>query len=78
MKCLAVLAFLLFLIGEPILWSQSTDATVSGMVFDPSNRVISNAQILILNEATGVRYSDRKSTRLNSSHVLRSRMPSSA
>ena len=57
MKCLAAFIFLLVLIGGPVLWCQSTDATISGVVFDPSNRAISNAQILILNEATGVQYS---------------------
>lgn len=56
MKCLAVLTVLLLLIGSPFLLGQSTDATLSGMVFDPSSRYISGAQILILNEATGVRY----------------------
>jgi hypothetical protein len=62
MKCLAVLPFLLFLIGAPILLCQSTDATISGIVFDPSSRAISNAQVLILNEATGVRYSGTTNT----------------
>ena len=57
MKCLAAVTILLLSIGGPILWCQSTDATISGIVFDSSNRAISNAQILILNEATGVRYS---------------------
>jgi len=56
MKCLALLIFTLFLIGEPVLWGQSTDATISGIVFDPSSKAIANAQVLILNEATGVRY----------------------
>jgi hypothetical protein len=56
MKCLAVVAFLFLMINNPFLMGQSTDATVSGMVFDPSSRYIAGAQILILNEATGVRY----------------------
>jgi hypothetical protein len=39
--------------------AQSTDATVSGLVLDPSGRVIPNADIEILNESTGVIYSGR-------------------
>jgi hypothetical protein len=36
--------------------AQSTSATISGQVTDPSGRVIPGADIQILNEATGVRY----------------------
>jgi len=37
--------------------AQSTDATISGIVVDPSGRAIQDAKIEILNEATGVYYS---------------------
>ncbi len=36
--------------------AQSTDATLSGVVVDPSSKVIPHASIEILNEATGVHY----------------------
>jgi hypothetical protein len=39
--------------------AQSTDATISGLVVDPSGRVIPDADIQILNEATGVRYASK-------------------
>ena len=39
--------------------AQSTDATISGLVVDPSGRVVPNAEIEILNEATGVLYANR-------------------
>jgi hypothetical protein len=39
--------------------AQSTDATISGQVVDPSGRVIAGADIEILNEATGVHYSGK-------------------
>jgi Carboxypeptidase regulatory-like domain/TonB-dependent Receptor Plug Domain len=39
--------------------AQSTDATVSGLVLDPSGRVIPDADIEILNESTGVLYSSK-------------------
>lgn len=37
--------------------AQSTDATLSGVVVDPAGKVIHGADVEILNEATGVRYS---------------------
>jgi len=40
-----------------IAHAQSTDATLSGVVLDPSGKVIPGAKIEILNEATGVHYS---------------------
>lgn len=39
------------------LWSQSTNATISGAVTDPSGRFITDAEINIANDATGVIYS---------------------
>jgi len=54
------LSLLLLIFCAPILASaQSTDATISGVVVDPSGKVITDAVIEILNEATGVHYSSR-------------------
>ena len=39
--------------------AQSTNATISGVVLDPSGKVIIDADIEILNEATGVHYASR-------------------
>jgi hypothetical protein len=48
---------LLLLFFAPTLASaQSTDASISGEVVDPSGRVIPDVGIQILNEATGVQY----------------------
>ena len=40
--------------------------------------IVGLGAIAFLNSAEGAQYLDRKSTRLNSSHITRSRMPSSA
>ena len=42
-----------------VVGAQSTNATLSGVVVDPSGKVIQDADIEILNEATGVHYSSR-------------------
>jgi len=39
--------------------AQSTSASISGQVVDPSGRIIPDADIQILNEATGVQYANR-------------------
>lgn len=39
--------------------SQSTDATISGLVLDPSGRAIPNAKLIILNETTGAEYASK-------------------
>lgn len=36
--------------------AQSTSATVSGLVLDPSGKVIAGADIEMVNDVTGVRY----------------------
>jgi hypothetical protein len=38
---------------------QSPDGTVSGIVLDPSGRALTAADVLIVNDATGVKYSGR-------------------
>lgn len=50
--CLA----LLILCATQLGIAQSTNATLSGVVLDPIGRVIQNAEIQILNEATGVQF----------------------
>jgi len=51
--------FLPIILLAVIAHAQSTDATLSGIVVDPSGRPIPKVEIEILNEATGVRFSAR-------------------
>lgn len=53
---LALRPLLPILCATAIAAAQSTDATLSGVVVDPSGKAIPHATIEILNEATGVRY----------------------
>jgi len=41
------------------LAAQSPNGTINGLVLDPSNRVIAGADILVINDATGVKYSGK-------------------
>jgi len=41
------------------LAAQSTNGTINGRVLDPSNKVIGGADILAINDATGVQYSGK-------------------
>jgi hypothetical protein len=41
------------------LAAQSTNGVINGLVVDPSNRTIAGADILVINDATGVRYSSK-------------------
>jgi hypothetical protein len=41
------------------LIAQSTNGVINGLVVDPSNRIISGADILAINDGTGVRYSGK-------------------
>ena len=43
------------LIALPLL-AQTPNGTINGIVLDPSNRVISGADILVINDVTGVQY----------------------
>lgn len=47
-----------FLSITPLL-AQSPNGTISGIVFDPSTRVIPDAEILIVNDATRVQYASK-------------------
>ncbi len=53
--------YLLLLILCATLWTgaQSTDATISGVVVDPSGKVIPGAGVEIVNDANGLRYSSQ-------------------
>ena len=60
MKYLCALYLLLLILCATILASaQSTNATASGVVVDTSGKVITDADIEVLNEATGVHYSSK-------------------
>ena len=74
-----------YLVLQALAFAQATTADIVGRVTDSSGAVLPGATVTITNEGTGdVRSAtttdsgDRKSTRLNSSHVSESRMPSSA
>jgi len=41
------------------LAAQSTNGTINGRVLDPSNKVIGGAEILVINDATGGKYSGK-------------------
>ena len=41
------------------LAAQSPNGTINGLVLDPSNKVIAGADILVINDATGVKYSGK-------------------
>jgi hypothetical protein len=57
---------LLILCGTTFALAQSTDASISGVVVDPSGKVIPAADIELLNEATGVPYSSKSERFCNS------------
>ena len=60
MKSLSAFYLLLLILCASILANaQSTDATLSGVVVDPSGKIIQDAEIEILNEATGLHYSSK-------------------
>jgi Carboxypeptidase regulatory-like domain/TonB dependent receptor/TonB-dependent Receptor Plug Domain len=52
----AVLLLLILFCSVGLAMAQSTNATVSGIVLDPSGRGIAGADIEIVNDATGIRY----------------------
>jgi Carboxypeptidase regulatory-like domain/TonB-dependent Receptor Plug Domain len=53
----AISMLLLILCATRSASAQSTDATISGVVVDPAGKVIPDAAIEIVNDATGVHYS---------------------
>lgn len=59
MKRLSFLLLCVFCLFSPLAFAQSTNATISGGVTDPTGRFIPNAQIEVANDATGVVYSTK-------------------
>lgn len=60
MKYISALCLLLLMLCvTTVAVAQSTNATISGVVVDPSGKVVPDAAIEILNEATGLHYSGR-------------------
>jgi hypothetical protein len=55
----ALYLLLLILCATVLASAQSTNATASGVVVDTSGKVITDADIEVLNEATGVHYSSK-------------------
>jgi hypothetical protein len=52
-------AFLLVVLTAFPLVAQSPNGTINGLVLDPSNRVIAGADILLINDVTGVKYAGK-------------------
>ena len=60
MKCFSAFPLLLLIFCAMISASaQSTDATISGVVVDPTGKVIPGAEVEIVNDATGVYFSSK-------------------
>ncbi|NYF91391.1 carboxypeptidase regulatory-like domain-containing protein [Tunturiibacter empetritectus] len=62
MKLLACLLLSALWFVPTAVFSQSTSATISGGVTDPTGRFITGAAVEIANDETGVRYSDQTNT----------------
>src|ERR1700682_4512255 len=45
-------------LAAPLL-AQSPNGVINGLVVDPSNRVISGADVVVVNDATGVQYTTK-------------------
>ena len=71
MRKAAFVLVVVCLLAVPAVWAQETTGQINGTVNDQSGAVVPNARVTVTSP-------DRKSTRLNSSHSDRSRMPSSA
>jgi Carboxypeptidase regulatory-like domain len=57
MKQFLCLLLLILCLVPPFLFSQSTSATISGGVTDPTGNFITDASVEVVNDETGVRYS---------------------
>ncbi len=55
---IAVISILVVLTAFPLA-AQSPNGTINGLVLDPSNRAIAGADILVINDVTGVKYSGK-------------------
>ena len=56
MRLFALPLFLLIVLLTGAAVGQSPNGTISGLVLDPSGRAITGADVLIVNDATGIRY----------------------
>ena len=56
---LTVLCFITFVLFINIASAQSPNGTVSGIVLDPSGGIIAGADVLIINDETGVQYAGK-------------------
>jgi len=52
------IAFLVAFLTLPLV-AQSPNGTINGLVLDPSTRVIAGADVLVINDVTGVKYSTK-------------------
>ena len=55
---IAVVSVFVALLAFPLL-AQSPNGTINGLVLDPSNKAVAGAEILVINDATGVKYSSK-------------------
>jgi Carboxypeptidase regulatory-like domain len=47
------------LLAASSLLAQSPNGSITGLVLDPTNRVISGAEILVINDVTGIKYASK-------------------
>jgi len=52
---IAVASVFVALLAFPLL-AQSPNGTINGLILDPSNRAIAGADVLVINDATGLKY----------------------
>ena len=55
---IAAVSVFVTLLAFPLL-AQSPNGTINGLVLDPSNKAITGADVLVINDATGVKYSGK-------------------
>lgn len=55
---IAVVPILVALLAFPLL-AQSPNGTINGLVLDPSNKAIGGADVLVINDVTGAKYSSK-------------------
>ena len=54
-----VVVVVFVLLAASSLFAQSPNGSITGLVLDPSNRVISGAEILVINDVTGIKYASK-------------------
>lgn len=55
---ITIVFFLVVLTALPLL-AQSPNGTINGLVLDPTNQAITGADVLVINDVTGVKYSTK-------------------